>query len=246
MPGLRSRWILAAILLMGASAAASAHSYLAVPAAGAVTVIPDIGASRAAYRELTSPDQVDIYEFTARAGQEIYIQMTVPFLDRESGFAPDFVLLSADANAAPFDPPILARASLVDPPHDVVDRVHEHGVGGEPPSVGAAYGGGEPLVFDEPFTGTRYWIRQTITVPAPADGTYRIGVYSANGSLGKYVLAPGKAEKFTVGDILGLPGVRMKVREFCEQPVWPDIVFWSVLGLAALAGAGFGIYALLG
>ena len=132
----------------------------------------------------------------------------------------------------------------MDPPHVVVDNVLPHNDEQEPALIGVAYDSSSDQVFDEPFTGTRYWIRQTLTVKAPIDGTYRIGVYSPDGTKGKYVLAPGKREQFGFGDILNFPGVRMTVRQFCEQPVWPDILVLGLLGAAALGGIGIGIYAL--
>jgi hypothetical protein len=217
-----------------------AHNYLATPNGGQATIIPDISVSRAAYRSLDKTDQVDIYQFAAKKGQELYIQMTVPLLDREQGFAPDLVLVYTGSDQVAFGDPRLEKGTLMDPAHDVVDRLHPHlgGNDAEPPLLGVSYDGSAPLVFNEPFTGTRYWIRETLTVAAPADGTYRIGVYSRNGQTGKYVLAPGKREKFGLGDVAGFESVRIKVRTFCEEPVWPEITVLSVLGAAVLGGAG--------
>ncbi len=206
------------LMMIGVAAVAHAHNYLPQTPGQEVTLIPDISVSRAAYRELRSVDQVDIYEFHAAKGQSIYIQMTVPLIDRLSGFAPAFVLLSTDEGAVSFVSPAVEKGSLVDPPHEIVDKVLPHAAGSreEPPLLAVEYDGSAPLVFDEPFTGTRYWIRQTLTVKAPRDGTYRIGVYSPGGAAGKYVLAPGRAEKFTLADILAFGKVKKEVREFCE------------------------------
>ena len=227
---------------------AFAHNYLPAAQNGGVTTIADIDVSRAAYRVLGSASQVDVYEFTATKGQELYIQVTVPLLDRERGFSPGIVLLSTDTNGPSFVSPVIDKGTLIDPPHDVVDSVLPHqgdGADAEPPLLGATWDASEPVVFDEPFTGTRYWTRQTLTVKAPEDGTYRIGVYSADGATGKYVLATGQKEKFGPGDILSFPGVRLTVRSFCEVPVWPDVLAWTVLGASLLVGVGLGVYALL-
>ena len=224
-----------------------AHNFLAAPGNGLVTTIPDIGVSRAAYRSLSTPGQVDIYEFTALKGQEIYVQMTVPLLDRESGFAPEFAVVSMGTADAAFAPQDLQKGTVLDAPHDVVDQIHPHQGADEtePPSIAVAYDGSAPQVFDEPFTGTRYWIRQTVTLTAPADGTYRIGVYTRDGSTGKYVLAPGRREQFGFGDILSLPSVRIQVRDFCEVPTWPDYLVLTTLAVAVAAGIGFGVFALV-
>jgi hypothetical protein len=168
--------------------------------------------------------------------------MTVPLLDRQRNFSPELALISTGESAAAFGDPAVEKGSLVDPPHDVVDRIHSHqGTDDEEPSaLAVAYDGGEPLAFNEPFTGTRYWIRQTLTVTAPADGTYRIGVYTRDGSTGKYVLAPGKREQFGARDILSLPSVRLSVRSFCEAPVWPDYLVMAALGAIILGAIGAG------
>jgi len=236
-----------ALTLVGLLATASlafAHNYLPAKPGRSVTTIPDISVSRAAYREITSADQVDVYEFQAAKGQELYIQMTVPLLDREKGFAPAFVLVYTGGQPTEFADPAIDKGMVVDPPHAVVDNVLPHNDEQEPSLIGISYDSSADQVFDEPFTGTRYWVRQTLTVKAPMDGTYRIGVYVPNGATGKYVLAPGKREQFGFGDLLTFPGVRMTVRQFCEQPIWPDVLVLGLLGAAALSGIGLGIYAL--
>jgi len=224
-----------------------AHNYLPPTPGAPITMIPDIGVSRAAYRELTSSDQLDIYEFTATKGQEIYIQMTVPLLSRFSGFTPDLALVFMGGESVDFDAPALEMGKLIDPPHDMVDRIHPH-TGSEqkePAMIGLAYDGSPAVIFDEPFTGTRYWIRQTLTVAAPADGTYRIGVYASNGATGKYVLAPGKTEKFGIGDIFSLPIVRLQVRSFCELAIWPDLLVEGLVLAGLVTGGVFLIVAAL-
>ncbi len=225
----------------------SAHNYLPQTPGQTVTQIPNIDISRAAYRELAGGG-VDVYEFSARKGQQIYVQMTVPFLDREKDFAPDFALVYMGEELAQFADPALEKGSVVDPAHEVVDAISPpagKGDHAEPPALAVRYDRGGPVVFNEPFTGTRYWIRQTVTVNAPAQGVYRLAVYSQTGAPGKYVLATGKKESFGAADIIRIPGVRIAVRRFCEVPVWPDYAVWGTLGAAALAGIGFGIYTLL-
>ena len=236
--------LLTLIGLLATASLAFAHNYLPTRPDQSITTIPDISVSRAAYRQITSTDQVDVYEFSATKGQELYIQMTVPLLDREKGFAPAFVLLYTGGQPAEFVDPAIEKGTMVDPPHDVVDTVLPHNDEQEPALIGIAYDSSTDQVFDEPFTGTRYWIRQTLTVKAPADGTYRIGVYAPNGATGKYVLAPGKREQFGLADLLTFAGVRITVRQFCEQPIWPDVLVLGILGAAALGGIGIGIYAL--
>jgi hypothetical protein len=241
----RSRNALAVVLTLSASSL-FAHNYLPAPSGKAVTTISDISVSRAAYREIKQKEQVDVYEFPAKKGEQIYIQMTVPRLERLQRFAPEFVLLYTGEGEVAFNAPVVDKGTIADPSHEIVHQVYGAAESGirEPAQLSVAYDGSDPVAFDEPFTGTRYWIRQTLTVMAPADGIYRIGVWSSDGSLGKYVLAPGKAEKFGAADILGLPSVRWQVRVFNEEPVWPDALFWSLVATGVLTAVGFGIYAL--
>ena len=236
---MRIKRLLTFAMALSAAAFTYGHNYLPSVAGESVTLIPDISVSRAAYRELTKSGQVDLYEFAARKGQEIYVQMTVPLLDRLQGFAPDFVLVYVGDSPAKFAQPVTEMGKISDPDHAVIDTIHPHAgtEETEPPMIGLSYAGSTDVVFDEPVTSTRYWIRQSLTVSAPADGTYRIGVFSADGRIGKYVLAPGKAEKFGIADILSLPKVRATVREFCEQPTWPDVLVAVLIGAAVVAGA---------
>jgi hypothetical protein len=237
----RSFLLLALVLL--AAPPAFSHNYLP-DSGGALTSIPNIGVSRAAYRVLSGGGQVDVYEFSAKKGQEIYIQMTMPVMERFGGFFPAFLLVHLGDPPVPFADPGLERGRIVDPPEGVLDRAAPH-TGAEPAAIAVEHDGSGPVVFDEIFTGTKYWTRQELTVAAPADGTYRIGVYAPDGGVGKYVLATGRAEAFGFWDILGLPAVRWRVREFCGEPLWPDALFWGVLGAAAVAGVGLGAWALL-
>lgn len=243
--------VLCVVILVFLPVGVFGHSYLAEPGAGAVTLIPDIGVSRAAYRELKDGSQIDMYEFTAKMGQEIYVQMTVPVLERLRGFTPAFMIawVGPPAGAAAAEtamPPtwaegVFEKGRLIAVEHRVLDALRSHGEGEseaeiEPSGPGSfegaialAYDGSADVVFDEPVTGTQYWTRQTGTWKAPADGTYRIAVYSPGGRAGKYVLAPGRREAFGIGDIFSLPAVRWEVRTFMEQPVWQDGLLYALL-----------------
>lgn len=56
---------------------------------------------------------------------------------------------------------------------------------------------------------------------------------------------PGKRETFRTRDIVTFPSVLLQCRQFCEQPVWPDIGVESVLVLGAAAGVAALIVAAL-
>src|SRR5512144_358552 len=137
--------MIAVVLGVIASQPAFSHNYLQAARDGGVTVIPNIDVSRAAYRELTSASQLDVYEFTATRGQELYIQVTIPLLDREKAFSPGLVLLNASEADAAFDSPNIDNGILVDPPHEIVDRVLPHdgnGTDAEPALLGVTWDAG--------------------------------------------------------------------------------------------------------
>jgi hypothetical protein len=210
-----------------------AHNYLPAPAApGAPTVIPDIGISRAAYRELTSYGS-DWYVFDAEAGEEIFIQMTVPS-SIDASFRPSFALVIEH----------MGRRTVIQDNRLEDGRVRR-GEATYPDKLPGYLSGpageenlihlfrldwsGDQLFFEEHVTGTEYWIRQEIIIPAPVEGRYRVVVFEENGMAGKYVLATGRQERFTLPDILKLPATRIKVRKFMDKPVLIDYVILSIL-----------------
>lgn len=206
----------AAILLLaiGIPAGAAAHNFLPPPKSpGAVTVIPNISVSRAAYRELTPAYPVDWYRFSAKAGEAIFIQMTIPQIARFAGYSPSFAVVSSSSDWYGVTPQILQRATveLGDP---TVRRLLRLAPGEHALTVDS--NGAPPQAFHEPFTETNYWIKQTIRFTAPVSGSYEIAVFDRGGSPGKYVLATGEKERFTLRDIVHLPKVRRIVRRFME------------------------------
>ena len=106
--------------------------------------------------------------------------------------------------------------------------------------VASDSGHDEARGFDEPFTQTSYWQRQALRAELPADGTYTIAVYDPRGRLGKYVLAIGEREEWGADDLVSMPSVVARVREFFGQaraaspiPIGLGILF----GALALFGA---------
>lgn len=241
-PGRSAVAVLAVFCTFVVAGFAFPHNYLPEPEQGEVTTIPDISVSRAAYRSLDAPGQMDMYRFTAEKGQEIYLSMTVPWLEELRSFAPAVALIARDTSMDPSAVKSALRCSLL-PLDEITPRLSSS----LPPGRSLVFVPQGPReAFHEPFTGTRYWKLQEATVIAPEAGEYLLAVFSPGGETGKYVLAPGRREQFSLGDILALPAVRIKVRRFMEEPVWGDYLFWSVLGVAAAAGLTYGIIALAG
>lgn len=233
------------------------HNYLPAPEdAQTDTIIEDILVSRAAYRELTEPNQIDVYRFTAQKGDEIYVSMLVPAIDTFMQFRPVFAFTTEVAELMPRGGEqertggtnsieqlpraglIRLKRGLIISPADIPSKIADTLQALSILTIGSD---GTEDRFFEPFTGTTYIERQEVVFHAPAEGIYRILVFSAEGETGKYILAPGRKEKFSLGDILELPATRIKVRRFMEESVVGDYIVWSVIGAGVLGALSYGI-----
>jgi len=230
------------------------HNYL--DADDTVTEIPDISVSRAVYTTLDTPKEVDVYTFEAKKGQEIYLQITIPQLERLKDFTPAFAVFGLegilwterdDAWQKEYADIRLLRLSDFNYGKEKIQNalkkahVHSHG---NPTILRVTSNGGYER-FHEHFTGTKYLTRQSISLPAPKPGRYYVLVYSPDNDTGKYVFAPGRKERFGVLDVLGLPATRITVRQFMEESITGDVVFWSLFAAGAAVGIGFGVYKLV-
>lgn len=147
--------------------------------------------SWAIYSELTNENEIDFYKIEELKGTEIFIQMTIPKIKGLEEFSPTVVILGKglplDKQNLPFDIPEGYGAKII-----------------ESTSV--------KREFFEPFTQTRYLIRQEDTIELKHSGKYYIAVYDTNNQTGKYTLAIGKEEDFEITDILKFPYTWLKVR----------------------------------
>jgi hypothetical protein len=157
--------------------------------------IDDATISHAVYHEMTADFARLWVTFDLQAGQEIYVQFGIPVLDRLADFRPAVAVLGPGLPA-------------IDLPFEVPD-----GLGGilfETTDIE------EPEYFYEKFTGTESWIFGEIEDTAPEAGTYYVVAYDPAGELGKFWVAPGRAEVFEPQDIAALPVLVPQVRAFHE------------------------------
>ena len=128
------------------------------------------------------------------AGQELYMQVGVPVLDRLEGYSPTLVLLGP--GLPEIDTPLEVPA----------------GLGGvEFPTEGLP-----ATFFDEHFTGTQSWILFEQDYALPEEGTYYLAAYHPEGEEGKLWVAVGRREGFGFMDLLTFRPVVDAVREFHE------------------------------
>jgi hypothetical protein len=186
---------------LGGASAAWAHKPIfsdgSADNADSAILIDDVTISQVVYHEVTEGATQVWLTFEGQANYVLTVQLGVPFIERLADFRP------AVAAVGPF----LAEADL---PVDV------------PPGMGAAVWTTEdvadPEFFHEPFTGTDSWILGQFQLTLPTTGRYYVAAYVPSGDLGKLWVAVGEREQFGLEDILSLPAVIERVREFHEVP----------------------------
>ncbi|CCJ34141.1 hypothetical protein [Caloramator australicus] len=153
-------------------------------------VVKDHTISYAIYGSLDKIDDVDFVKFEAKNKDPLFVQMTIPIIKGNEDFSPSFAIIGKgikQRDKLPFDIPE-GYGSLVIKPSP-------------------------KEYFYEKFTQTKYYIRQTIRGEIPEDGEYYVAVFS-DGEKGKYSLAIGEKEKFTVVDWLKMPFIYVVVKYF--------------------------------
>lgn len=216
----------ALLLLFSTVEIALAHKPLfkdrAISSPNSAMPIPDPTISWAIYASLDHPGEADYFSFHANAGFSLDAQITIPAIDSLKAFAPHLALLrpgssSPPANGVSFPVPAGYGVQLLNATHaGTSDR------------------------FDEPFTQTTYWVRQTLKETLASPGTYYLVVFNHPTDviqLGKYVLAVGEKERFGWQDLLTFPLAYFRVRAFAEAgvPLWG----WIVLALLLFFVGGF-------
>ncbi len=139
--------------------------------------VPDASISWALYAKLPSKS-VEWYSFELKAGQTLYVSMTVPQISGLEDFAPSFAIIGQGLNASKLEP-MPSGMEAVPVPSNMGALV-------VPPSAAKL----------EVHGGHGYWIRQSTSIKAPFAGKYFVAVFHGASKAGKYVLAPGQKEVF--------------------------------------------------
>jgi len=172
--------------------------------------VKDPTVSTAVYATLESSADVDYYTFGGRKGQSILLEITIPQIAGQELFAPEMALLGPGlaADRLPTRVAVLPGAgSLLIPALT-----------------------GPAAVFNEPFSRTSYWERQSQRVTLPADGRYVVAVWHGAGEVGRYVFVIGDKER-SGGD----PAFVLKMRSYwtpVPQPAPMQIAAPEVAGHA--------------
>jgi hypothetical protein len=157
--------------------------------------IKDANISQVAYHEIASQSSRLWLTLEAQEGQEVYLELGVPVIDRLKNFRPALAVLGPDLPTVqlPFEIPAGLGGQIFD-----TETVKE------------------PRVYHEPFTGTDSWVWREIRFKAPATGKYFVVAYVPSGETGKVWVALGEQEQFGPLDLFRFPGWRSRTRQFHE------------------------------
>jgi hypothetical protein len=125
------------------------------------------------------------------AGQEVFVQLGVPVLERLADYRPVLALVGPGLRGElPFAAPAKGGMEIA-------------------PLSG-------PREFLEVFTGTSSWILVERTIQVPATGRYYLVAWHPEQRPGKLWVAVGTEERFSMEELLGFAAVRRRVRAFHE------------------------------
>lgn len=166
--------------------------------------VKDHQISWAAYNQLDNAGDVDYYSFQVEQGEEIYFSMVIPEIERYQNFRPDLALIGPglENNYAGYDKNYINSFLKLDPDEKIIIVRDDQA---------------DPKIFFEPFTRTSYWRRQQFSTAAPAAGTYYLAVFLAEKAQGKYPLAIGRKEVWSLRDLIKMPKIWWDTRIFVEK-----------------------------
>lgn len=158
--------------------------------------IDDIEVSIVLYHEVTCESQAVWMSFDNQAGDLLYHQIGVPYIDRMAGYRPVVAVVAPGLE-------------LEDVPFDVPE-----GMGAKILNTSWVT---EPEEFLEPFTSTRSWILNDSLLELPTAGGGYVVAWHPEGITGKLWVAVGTVEDFTPEDIARVTGLGRRLEDFHEQ-----------------------------
>jgi hypothetical protein len=162
--------------------------------------IPDANVSYGITAEFkSSTNRIQFYAFSVEAGHILNFELLVPAISSLENFAPVVMLIG---------PGLPAPKGLT------AELIAEFDIALAPESGATSYlyNGTENVKEFEPFTQVNLWPRQKAEMTLPSQAVYYVAVavpqgwaQDATSGFGKYVLAPGVVEKFTLLDYMAIP-----------------------------------------
>jgi hypothetical protein len=176
--------------------------------------IPDANVSYAITAEFSSEtNRIHFYAFSVEAGHLLNFQLAVPAISNLENFAPVVLLIGPGLPMPDSFTTLLLNQFDVDLPS---------GSG----ATSYMYNGTDNEKEFEPFTQVNLLIRQEAEVTLPFQGVYYLAVAVPEGwtedaasGFGKYVLAPGVLEEFSILDYMAIPLDWITWHSFWEDSV---------------------------
>lgn len=215
----RFAMLAALVMVLLTTRAAYAHRPIFVEAQSNTTranavKISDAQISWAIYAQLSQPGEINYYTFAGTRGESVYINLDLPKMPETIQFGLDVALVGKGFSPSSSVPFALnaGESALVAP-----DSGHD-----------------PANVFFEPFTQTSYWVRQTMRVTLPSDGTFIIAVYNSENKTGKYVLAVGEREEWDASDVPSMPNVWVGVQKYFGNTNFANLGIGLLIGAVVL------------
>lgn len=146
--------------------------------------IEDPIVSHTIYGKLDEEGQVDYVKFIANKGDILYVEMTLPAINGNTGFKPSFAVIGRG-----------------------LPNTHINIAFTLPDTYGFALfnAGYDNEKLYEPYTQTSYIRKQSVRMIAPASGEYYIAIFSPENNKGKYSLNIGYKDKLNFSNTVMLP-----------------------------------------
>lgn len=229
-----------AVTVMGmTSIAGPGSAHLPIYTSGGSTMstalkIPDANTSYGIAAEFpSSTNRIQFYAFSVYAGQDLSFELDVPAISSLQDFAPVILLIgpglhSPDSNTS-----------------RIIDEFSITLSSGDGATI-YLFNGTENVRVFEPFTQTNLWVRQSVEVTLPSRGIYYLAVavpqgwpHDATSGFGKYILAPGTVERFTLLDYMSIPIDWVKWHAFWGQSVLLLMVPTFLVVVIGVAGTWY-------
>jgi len=233
-------WVMLAIAVLGMTAISGTSSaHLPMYSSGGSTMstalkIPDANTSYGITAEFpSSTNRIQFYAFSVYAGQNLSFELDVPAIPSLRDFEPVILLIGPGLQS-----PDSYTSGIID----------EFGItlsSGDGATI-YLYNGTENVKVFEPFTQTNLWVRQSAEVTLPSTGIYYLAVavpqgwpHDATSGFGKYILAPGTEERFTLLDYMSIPIDWVKWHAFWGQSVLLLMVPTFLVVVTGVAGTWY-------
>ncbi|MBI1321519.1 MAG: hypothetical protein GC168_21580 [Candidatus Hydrogenedens sp.] len=183
--------------------------------------IEEIAVSQVGYHVASESAPTLWMTFEAVAGDLLYFETGVPFIERYGDLRPSVALIGPGLPEAslPFAIPA-GLGALVFSTQDVA----------------------APEVFSEPFTGTESWKFGPWERTLETSGRYYLVTYLPDLGPGKFWTAVGRAEEFGIADILTLPQTIVSVRSYHEIFPLGGVLFWGMVAAIAVIVSAAGAF----